>query len=235
MFFKKQPPKLPARPSQHTHSSKMTPSAHGEKHVFCHFMMGNTYPYTETTFLNDISVAQSAGIDGFALNIGQDTWTSSRIATFFAASQQFHTFKLFFSFDMSIIVDANTIVNYVLQYKDHPNSYKYRGKYFMSTFAGESTTFGHRDPNQGWDKEVISKLRDRGVEVCFVPSFSGVDAWQMYNKFPVVDGAFSWAAWYPLFNSFLQTILILSFYGDNVDTGRSRIWIRQRNTTMHIS
>jgi hypothetical protein len=28
-----------------------------------------------------------------------------------------------------------------------------------------------------------------------VPSFSGVDAWQMYNKFPVVDGAFSWAAW----------------------------------------
>lgn len=83
----------------------------------------------------------------------------------------------------------------------------------MSTFAGESTTFGHRDPNQGWDKEVISKLRDSGVAVCFVPSFSGVDAWQMYNKFPVVDGAFSWAAWYPLSNSFLHTILILSVYG----------------------
>jgi glucan endo-1,3-alpha-glucosidase len=174
----------------------MTQSAPGDKHVFCHFMMGNTYPYTEATFTNDISVAQSAGIDGFALNIGQDTWTSSRIATFFSVSQNYPNFKLFFSFDMSIISDANTIINYVLQYKDHPNSYKYRGKYFMSTFAGESTTFGHADPNEGWDKEVISKLRERNVDVCFVPSFSGVDAWQMYNKFPVVDGAFSWAAWY---------------------------------------
>lgn len=66
----------------------------------------------------------------------------------------------------------------------------------MSTFAGESQGFGHADPNEGWEIEVKQKLRLRGVEICFVPSFTGVDAWQMYNKFPVVDGAFSWAAWY---------------------------------------
>lgn len=66
----------------------------------------------------------------------------------------------------------------------------------MSTFAGESQSFGHASANEGWDTEVMGNLRRRGVEVCFVPSFSGVDAWGMYNQFPVVDGAFSWAAWY---------------------------------------
>jgi glucan endo-1,3-alpha-glucosidase len=167
-----------------------------EKYVFAHFMMGNTYPYQVENFQKDISDAVSCGIDGFALNLGQDEWTSSRIATFFAIVRTFPNFKLFFSFDMSIITSSSVIIDYVLQYHDHPNSFKYRGQYFVSTFAGETQSFGHDNVNSGWDIEVKRPLKERGVDICFVPSWTGVDAWEMFRKFPVVDGAFSWAAWY---------------------------------------
>jgi glucan endo-1,3-alpha-glucosidase len=167
-----------------------------EKYVFAHFMVGNTYPYQVENFQKDISDAVSCGIDGFALNLGQDDWTSSRIATFFAVVRAFPTFKLFFSFDMSIITSSSVIVDYALQYCNHPNSFTYRGRYFVSTFAGETQTFGQDNVNSGWDIEVKRRLRERGVDICFVPSWTGVDAWEMFRKFPVVDGAFSWAAWY---------------------------------------
>lgn len=167
-----------------------------DKYVFAHFMIGNTYPYHPDAFRKDICDAISTGIDGFALNLGQNEWTQARVATFFTVSRDFPSFKLFFSFDMSIINSSSRIVDYVLQYADHPNSFWYNGRYFVSTFAGENQSFGHTDVNCGWDVEVRQHLRQKGVEICFVPSWTGFDAWQMFRRFPVVDGAFSWAAWF---------------------------------------
>jgi glucan endo-1,3-alpha-glucosidase len=165
------------------------------KYVFAHFMMGNTYPYHPHHFEKDISDAILTGIDGFALNIGQDEWTSSRIDTIFSVVRRFPEFKLFFSFDMSIITSAALIVEYILRYAEHPNSFQYRGRYFVSTFSGESQSFGHDDVNQGWEKEVRLPLIQKGLEICFVPSWTGYDGRDMFKRFPVVDGAFSWAAW----------------------------------------
>jgi len=166
------------------------------KYVFAHFMVGNTYPYKPETFQKDITLAQCAGIDGFALNLGMDNWTPSRIDMMFSVVRDFPHFKLFFSFDMSIIRSADVIVEYIVRYADHPNSFRYRGKVFVSTFAGEQESFGHMDVNTGWEFEIKRALLRKRVKIFFVPSWTGVDAWELFRRFPVVDGAFSWAAWY---------------------------------------
>jgi len=177
------------------------------KNVFAHFMMGNTYPYRPANFRTDIEDAIEAGIDGFALNLGQDSWAPARVETMFSVASEFPQYKLFFSFDMSIITSASVIVDYVLRYVKHRNSFWYDNRYFMSTFAGESQSFGHGDVNEGWDVEVRQKLKDKGVEICFVPSWTGMDAWKMFERFPVVDGAFSWAAWYVSYIALLTQAL----------------------------
>jgi hypothetical protein len=50
------------------------------KYVVAHHMVGNTYPYTITDWANDIALAHSYGIDGFALNVGVDSWQPQRVA-----------------------------------------------------------------------------------------------------------------------------------------------------------
>lgn len=37
-------------------------------------MNGNAYPYTPQTWAQDIQLAHTYGIDGFALNVGSDVW-----------------------------------------------------------------------------------------------------------------------------------------------------------------
>jgi glucan endo-1,3-alpha-glucosidase len=56
------------------------PSSSGNKLVVAHMMVGNTYPFTKDTWKSDIKLAQSAGIDGFALNIGRDEWQPGHVA-----------------------------------------------------------------------------------------------------------------------------------------------------------
>lgn len=51
------------------------------KLVVAHMMVGNTYPYTQDDWLADIQQAHGAGIDGFALNIGTDSWQPAQIAS----------------------------------------------------------------------------------------------------------------------------------------------------------
>jgi glucan endo-1,3-alpha-glucosidase len=42
-------------------------------------MMGNTFPYTVDSWKADIQLAHSAGIDGFALNLGTDDWQTGHV------------------------------------------------------------------------------------------------------------------------------------------------------------
>ena len=44
-------------------------------------MVGNTYPYTQDTWASDIALAQANGIDGFALNVGTDSWQVTQVAS----------------------------------------------------------------------------------------------------------------------------------------------------------
>ena len=51
-----------------------------QKFVFAHHMVGNTYPYTVDDWTSDITLAHASGIDGFALNMGSDSWEPARVA-----------------------------------------------------------------------------------------------------------------------------------------------------------
>jgi hypothetical protein len=95
-------------------------SSSAQKYVVAHHMVGNTFPYTVADWLNDITLAHSFGIDGFALNVGSDSWQPQRVAdayvflpslgvytnniiSYTAAEQSGTDFKLFISFDMSYV------------------------------------------------------------------------------------------------------------------------------------
>lgn len=79
------------------------------KYVVAHHIVGNTYPYTISDWLEDINLAHQAGIDAFALNVGSDSWQPARVADAYTAAQQSNTgFKLFFSLDMRYIFSVPT-------------------------------------------------------------------------------------------------------------------------------
>ena len=73
-----------------------------DKLVTAHHMVGNTYPYTTDTWLQDIMLANNHSIDAFALNIGTDSWQPGQVSNAYQAAENSGTgFKLFFSFDMT--------------------------------------------------------------------------------------------------------------------------------------
>ena len=51
-----------------------------QKYVIAHHMVGNTFPYTVDDWTDDITLAHASGIDGFALNMGSDSWEPARVA-----------------------------------------------------------------------------------------------------------------------------------------------------------
>ena len=63
------------QPSQPPAATNGTP-----KYVIAHHMVGNTFPYTLSDWQEDIALAHAAGIDGFALNMGTDSWEPARVA-----------------------------------------------------------------------------------------------------------------------------------------------------------
>ena len=52
----------------------------GTKAVFAHHVVGFTAPYTSADWMQDITLAHAAGIDGFALNIGTDSFQTGQVA-----------------------------------------------------------------------------------------------------------------------------------------------------------
>jgi glucan endo-1,3-alpha-glucosidase len=50
------------------------------KLVVAHVIVGNTYAFTPAAWAADMQLAQGAGIDGFALNVGSDSWQPGHVA-----------------------------------------------------------------------------------------------------------------------------------------------------------
>ncbi|KAG2359484.1 glycoside hydrolase [Suillus spraguei] len=133
-------------------------------------MIGNSYPYTVDNWLSDILLAHSSGIDGFALNVGVDSWQPSQVANAYQAALQSETgFKLFMSFDMteSSFVqffalhpssNAATLRTYITTYATHPNQLLYNGRVMASTFSGQTCTFGQGSVTSGWSTQFVQKL-----------------------------------------------------------------------------
>jgi glucan endo-1,3-alpha-glucosidase len=78
-FFASLVSALPIWPRSHYTPSPRADDAN-RKYVVAHMMVGNTFPYTLESWKNDIALAHSTGIDGFALNIGRDEWQPGHIA-----------------------------------------------------------------------------------------------------------------------------------------------------------
>ena len=99
---------------------------------------GLTAGYNGDLWRQDITLAQQAGIDGFALNIGpHDAWTEPQLDAAYDAADQAN-FKLLISFDQLCCGpwDVNEVSRIINKYKDRGSYYKVDGKPFVSTFEG---------------------------------------------------------------------------------------------------
>lgn len=105
--------------------------------VFAHYMFGLTSGQTLAEWQTDIAQAQSAGIDGFALNAGSaDAWNPTQLPLAFEAADA-AGFRLFISFDMAASSwSVEQVVSYVDEYKGRSSYYKVGGLPFVSTFEG---------------------------------------------------------------------------------------------------
>ncbi|KAG9221281.1 hypothetical protein CCMSSC00406_0008884 [Pleurotus cornucopiae] len=181
------------------------------KGVFAHFMVGNTYPYVLRDWTEDIELAilhhlqVLGGIvlcgvtkirsrDGFVLNIGSEDWQKDRVADCFQATEApgSSSFKLFFSFDMSVIPcetqgDMQHLLEYIKRWGNHPSMYRRNGKVVVSTFSGENSLFGFGDMETAWN--FVKKSVEEIVPICFMPSFFIDPA--RYDRLHFMDGAFN--------------------------------------------
>ncbi|KDQ62413.1 glycoside hydrolase family 71 protein [Jaapia argillacea MUCL 33604] len=201
----------PSQPSSATTSTSTPsatpsppPSSGSPKYVVAHHMVGNTFPYTLSNWAADIALAHSSGIDGFALNVGSDSWQPARVADAYqAALQSGLDFKLFLSFDMSSLPcaspnDAQTLRTYITTYSSHPNQLKMSSRTFASTFAGESCAFGQGSVPTGWSSQFTQHPELTGANaVYFAPSFF-VDPGTFGTFADVMDGDFNFNSGWPI-------------------------------------
>lgn len=139
--------------------------------------------------------AKQAGIEGFALNVGKDAWEMDRLADAYAAASEEGGFALFPSFDMAVIGDsADIVVATVRKYHGHAATYRRGGRMFVSTFAGESITFGEPDVEAGWQRHILQPLAASGHRIFFVPAWTALGAPRVMGM-AMLDGAFSWDMW----------------------------------------
>lgn len=97
------PPPVATTPSSTTFTP-VSPAIAGSgrtKNVWAHHIVGNTYPYSLDSWKADIRLASAGGIDGFALNIGPDSWQPEKVALAYRAASELGGFKMFLSFDMT--------------------------------------------------------------------------------------------------------------------------------------
>lgn len=170
-------------------------------YVFAHYMVCYAlYGDSLGAYRQEIQDAQAAGIDGFALNVGEwngpDTYYKTRVEMIYEAAESLtNGFKLFFSVDMA---NTNDIVQMVSAYANRSNSFYYNGKLVLSTFNGNSLN---------WTNGVLEPLAAQGINVFFIPNFiTEGGTWQTlpqgaaalvtkYGSF--IDGLFPFAAGLP--------------------------------------
>ncbi|KAI2726397.1 CAZyme family GH71 [Penicillium roqueforti] len=167
---------IPAPDSELTSQSQ-------DKYVFAHFMVGIVENYQLSDWKEDMTTAQSIGIDAFALNCASiDSYTPTQLALAYEAAQQVD-FKVFISFDFAYWTNGDTekITAYMKQYAGHPAQMQYKGAAVVSTFVGDS--FNWDAVRQGTPNPIyaLPNLQD--------PAEATTDAAQS------ADGAFSWLAW----------------------------------------
>lgn len=185
------------------------PSTSGNNQVWAHHMVGNAYPYTQANWLVDIRAASAQGIDGFALNLGSESWQIDRAADAYAAAQSSGTgFKLFLSLDLTALgcwstADGNHLVSIVQKFANHPNQAMHNGKVLVSTFAGSDCNFGTGSGSGAWQWTFVDALKNQGTNIFFVPSiFSDISTFAGNSW---MDGELNWNSAWPMGNNQIST------------------------------
>ena len=102
------------------------------------FQVGNANAYSQGDWVDDMRLAQTAGIDAFALNIGAtDHTTTTQVPLAYTAAAQ-TGFKVFLSFDYAAQgpFSSQTVINTIRKYANSPGQFKVNGLPFVSTFEG---------------------------------------------------------------------------------------------------
>ncbi|KAK0444401.1 glycoside hydrolase family 71 protein [Armillaria borealis] len=140
------------------------------------FLSVRRYPYTQSDWADDIARIGANSVDALALNIGNDDWQLSRIQDAYAAAVGTNM-KLFISFDYTAFAcDVSKTINYINQFKNHPNQFYYNGKVMVSSYSGDCLGTG------GW--QAIQSSTNAylmpfiwGLEGSFGSTWSFLDSW----------------------------------------------------------
>ncbi|KAJ0415333.1 glycoside hydrolase [Aspergillus carlsbadensis] len=156
--------------------------------------MSNTANYTLDTWRSDITAAQEAHIDAFALNTGFGMrYTSTSLRDSFTAAAELD-FKLFLSLDYaSSASDALTnrtaiwpqeeVVSLLDEYIAHEAYFRHEGKPLVSTFEGFEAA-------ENWTG-IKNHVRE---EILFIPDWTSVGPVRA-SAVRSIDGLMCWNAW----------------------------------------
>ncbi|CAG7931288.1 unnamed protein product [Penicillium olsonii] len=152
---------------------------HGNRLVFCHFMMGIvSNRQSSSDYDDDMKRAKDAGIDAFALNIGTDDYTDTQLAFAYQSAAE-HDMKLFISFDFNWwqTSEAAAVGMKVAEFANHPAQLLVDGRVFVSSFCGDGV-------------DVNEMKAAAGSDLYFAPNYH-----PGHGDFGDVDAAFNWMGW----------------------------------------
>jgi glucan endo-1,3-alpha-glucosidase len=172
------------RPAEHSATLHHSSRSISSKKVFAHYMVGFAYGSDQSFFDAQIKKARTAGIDGFALNVGSDDWQPDRVAKALDAAKNNGNFVMFISFDMSSLGFDTGALSRFQSVAHHPSYFKVDGRPFFSTFAGENQ-------DNFWSQWKSSS----GLNPYFCPSWPNYPTSNLLQSHPVADCIFTWNAW----------------------------------------
>ncbi|KAJ6458972.1 glycoside hydrolase family 71 protein [Mycena sanguinolenta] len=122
----------------------------GQKYVFAHFILGIVSSYAQSDWEADMTLAQSIGIDAFALDIGKDSFNDQQLGFAYAAAASVN-FKVFISFDFSYWSsgDIDTMATYMQTYATQAGQFMYNGAAFVSSFVGDGFAYRTLESQSG--------------------------------------------------------------------------------------
>ncbi|KAJ7289549.1 glycoside hydrolase family 71 protein [Mycena rebaudengoi] len=120
------------------------------KYVFAHFIVGIVASYVQSDWEADMNLAKAIGIDGFALNIGKDTYNDQQLGFAYAAAANVG-FKVFISFDFSYWTssDVSTMATYMQTYATQTGQFIYNNAAFVSSFVGDGYPYRTLESQSG--------------------------------------------------------------------------------------
>jgi glucan endo-1,3-alpha-glucosidase len=165
--------------------------------------VGNWQNFTIDLWKTHMTLAQSVGIDGFALNTAPNTepntsGLSGNIANqlsyaFTAAQQLGSTFKLFIAFDYLGAGPDNPwkqedVITTLVLYTNHSAYFQYTSN---TTSGAYVSTFEGTNNINDWKgiKDAVPG------SIFFVPDWTSLGPEGIKSHFDIIDGAFSWDMW----------------------------------------